>query len=423
MSSSSDILPWTLAALLFLTGCAGAYYVAVCLAAVRFLNDRSRFRSLKKLPGHAFPPISILKPVDGSDSDFYENIRSHALQNYPNFELLFGAADAADPALGVVDRLSREFPHLRIQAFVCDGSGPGNRKVQRLERLEREARFEFLLVNDADIRVDPNYLREVVRPFLEPAQGPGVGLVSCPYRARPGGTFASLLESLSVSAEFQSQVLLTRLLGQVRFALGATMLFRRRDLDRAGGFRALTPYLADDYQLGNRIAALGLDVVIGTHPVEIVLGDDGWREVWRRQLRWSRTVRACRPAGHLGLLFTHGSLWSLLCLAAAIGSGSFPLAAAIPGTVLILRLLAAWLIGGRCMGSSTAAGRPYLVFLADGLSFAAWLSSFFTQRIWWRKRYLRIDRDGRIVDESPAAKKEQRGRAAQQKNSDASHTG
>lgn len=397
MSGITETLHWILPALLFLTVCSAAYYFAVCLAALRFLSDQSHIASSKTVPDQTFPPISILKPVDGADPGFYENIRSHALQDYPRFELLFGAAEAEDPAIEAVERLAREFPRLRIEAFICDCSGPGNRKVQRLERLEREARFEFLLVNDADVRVDRNYLREVVQPLLDSAQGPRVGLVSCPYRARPGRTLASLVESMSVSAEFQSQVLLTRFLRKVRFALGATMLFRRRDLDRVGGFRALTPYLADDYQLGSRISALGLDVVISTHPVEIALGDDGWREVWRRQLRWSRTIRACRPGGHLGLVFTQGSLWSLLCLAVAVASGSSPLAATIPGAVLTMRLLTAWLVGGRCMGSSTAATRPYLVFLADGLSFGAWLASFFARRVYWRSRYLRIGRDGRIV--------------------------
>lgn len=400
MSGTSDILRWILPALLLLTICSAAYYFAVCLAALRFLNDLSRARSANKDTPDEFPPISILKPVDGADPGFYENIRSHALQDYPNFELLFGAADAADPALDPVRRLAREFPHLRIEALVCDCSGPGNRKVQRLERLAQEARFEFLLVNDADIRVDQNYLREAVRPFLDRARGARVGLVSCPYRARPGGTFASLIEALSISAEFQGQVLLTRLLGQVRFALGATMLFRRRDLDRVGGFGALTPYLADDYQLGNRISALGLDVVISTRPVEIALGADGWREIWRRQLRWSRTIRACRPGGHFGLFFTHGTLWSLFCLAAAVVSAAPPLAATIPAAVLLLRVLTAWLVGARCMGSIATARRFYLVFLADGLSFAAWAASFFTRRVSWRGRSLRIGRDGRIVDES-----------------------
>jgi ceramide glucosyltransferase len=398
VSAISEIVSFVLPALLVLTACSAAYYIAVCLAALRFLSDQSRILTASD-PGGALPPISILKPIDGADPGFYDNIRSHALQDYPNFELLFGAADAADPAIEAVERLAREFPHLRIKAFVCDCSGPGNRKVRRLERLAREARFEFLLVNDSDISVGEDYLREVVRPFLDPRRGPQVGLVTCPYRARPGGTFASLLESLAVSAEFQGQVLLIRFLGKVRFALGATMLFRRRDLDRAGGFPALTPYLADDYQLGNRIAALGLDVVISPYPVEIVLGDDGWREVWRRQLRWSRTIRACRPGGHFGLLFTQGSLWCVLCLAAALASGASPLSITIPAAVLLLRVLTAWLIGGRCLGSSDAARRPYLVLLADGVSFAAWFMSFFTRRVSWRSRSLRIGRAGRIVEE------------------------
>ncbi len=405
MSGNGYVLPWVLLPLLILTACAAAYYFAVCLAALRFLDDRARALAAEPQPIEAYPPISILKPVDGADPDFYENIRTHALQDYPNFELLFGAADPADPALAAVERLAREFPALRIEAFVCDCTDPGNRKVQRLARLAQEARFEFLLVNDSDIRVDEDYLREVAAPLVDPEHGARVGLVTCPYRARPGATVASRLEALAISAEFQSQVLLTRFLGQVRFALGATMLFRRRDLERIGGFEALTPYLADDYQLGNRIAALGLEVAIHPYPVEIVLGNDGWREVWQRQLRWSRTVRACRPAGHFGLIFTQGSLWSLLCLAAALACGAPPIALTIPAAVLLLRVLTAWLIGGRCMGATLVARRLYLMLPADALSLATWLFSLFTRRVNWRNRSLKVGAGGRIVEEAGVHRK------------------
>jgi ceramide glucosyltransferase len=208
---------------------------------------------------------------------------------------------------------------------------------------------------------------------------------------------------LSISAEFQGQVLLTRLVKQVDFALGGTMLFRRSDLERIGGFHVLVPYLADDYQLGNRILKLGLELVISTHPVEIALGDDGWREVWRRQRRWSKTIRACRPGGHFGLLFTQATLWSGLCLAAAAGSGASGIAVAVPVATLLLRLFAAWLVATRCLGSQTAAGDLYGMFVADGLSFAAWCGSFFTRRVFWRNRWLEIGPEGRIIGESSSA--------------------
>jgi ceramide glucosyltransferase len=402
VSAVTHLPTWALPALLFLCACSAAYYLAVCLAAVRFHTIRQRTHEEPELPRSEWPPLSILKPVDGADPGFYENIRSHAQQDYPHFELLFAAADSDDPALEAVRRLAREFPQLRIEPFVCGSMGPGNRKAQLLEALEREARFEFLLVNDSDIRVEPGYLRDIAGAFLHPARGPRTGLVTCPYRARPGGTLPSLLEALAISAEFQSQVLLARLLRQVDFALGATMLFRRRDLQRIGGFRALVPYLADDYRLGNSITKLGLAVAISSHPVEIALGDDGWREVWRRQLRWSRTIRACRPAGHLSLFFAQGTVWSLLSLASLPGSGFSPLTAAIPGAALVLRLIAAWLVGWRCLGSAAVRGNLPRMFLADLLSFAAWLGSFFTRRVCWRNRLLGISRDGRILDDQPA---------------------
>jgi ceramide glucosyltransferase len=207
-------------------------------------------------------------------------------------------------------------------------------------------------------------------------------------------------------AEFQGQLILTRLLRQVDFALGATMLFRRGDLERIGGFSTLVPYLADDYQLGNRIQRLGLDLVISTHAVEIALGDDGWREVWQRQLRWSRTIRACRPGGHFGLFFTQTTLWSLLCLATVAGTAPAPTILAVPCAALLLRLLAAWLVGWRCLGSRAVARRLYWMFFADGLAFAAWCGSFFTRRVHWRNRVLEIGRDGRIAGELSSAANE-----------------
>jgi ceramide glucosyltransferase len=176
------------------------------------------------------------------------------------------------------------------------------------------------------------------------------------------------------------------------------MLFRRNDLRRLGGFGSLVPYLADDYRLGKGISRMGLDLVVSTHPVEITLADDGWREVWRRQLRWSKTIRACRPLGHFGLLFTQGSIWGLLCLVSTTICGCSPRVALFPTAVLTLRLAAALLVGWWCLGSKAVAGGLPLMFLADGLSWAAWLGSFFTRRVYWGGRLLRISPDGRILN-------------------------
>jgi ceramide glucosyltransferase len=290
-------------------------------------------------------------------------------------------ADPHDPAIGLIQDLSRQFPDRRIEVFVCECSPDGNSKVQRLERLAREARYDTLLVNDSDVCVGPHYLRTVVGPLADPA----TGLVTCLYRARPGGTLPSLLEALWISAEFQAQVLLARAFQGARFALGATMALRRRDLERIGGFAALRPYLADDYQLGSRIAGLRLKVVVSPYVVEIQHPPDGWRDVWRRQLRWSRTVRASRPRGHTGLLMTHGTVWSLLALGLASAAGHRMLALASLAC-LGLRLGAAWFVGWKRLGSRQVRRYLLLMPLADLLSFGAWLGSFFTNVVYWRGR-------------------------------------
>lgn len=396
MTAWSEVSAWACAAFLLLTAFSGFYYLGVCGACRRFLHERRRADQLAKPVESEFPPVSILKPVAGADPAFYENIRSHALLDYPQFELLFGAADPHDPALEAVARLAREFPGRRIESFVCDCRAPGNPKVLRLERLEQEARFDLLLVNDSDIQVDRDYLRRVVQPFLDPQRGARVGLVSCPYRARPRGTTASLLESLCISAGFQSQVLLARVTERVRWALGATMAVRRRELEQVGGFHTLAPYLADDYRLGHEVSALGKEVVISTHAVEIQLGSDGWSEVWRRQLRWSRTVRACRPGGHAGLFLTQGWLWAPLCLAALWIAGWPAAWGLLPIAVLVLRLAAAWLTGWSCLRSEAVRRHLWWVFGADVLSFAVWLASFFVRQVHWRNKVLKIGKDGRI---------------------------
>jgi len=246
----------------------------------------------------------VLKPLSGSAPCLYENLRSHALQDYPEYELLFGVSDGGGAAVAAADRLAREFPRLRIEVVECGSLPEGNPKVFILEKLAAQARYDLLLVNDGDIRVGSGYFRRIVRDLSRH----GVGLVSCLYRARPGGTFPSLIEALWISAEHQWQVLLGRSLHGMRFALGATMLLRRGDLARIGGFQRIGPFLADDYVLGNLIASSGLNVALSGYAVETLLPADSWKAVWRHLLRWSRTIRVMRPWGHAGLIVTHGTV-------------------------------------------------------------------------------------------------------------------
>ncbi|MFN0166865.1 MAG: bacteriohopanetetrol glucosamine biosynthesis glycosyltransferase HpnI [Bryobacteraceae bacterium] len=357
---------------------AGGYY-AIALAAgiVRRIGRR------KEANPSYLPPISILKPLRGRDPRFLEALRSHASQDYPEFELVFGVSDPADPALADIEILRREYPELRIVVVQSVTDAP-NRKVGVLIDLALEARHPVLLVSDSDIRVDPGYLREVVGPLYRPE----TGVVTCLYRAT-AESLPARFEALGVSTEFAPSVLVAPLAGVSGFALGSTMVFRAADLERAGGFAALAGYLADDYHLGRILSGLGLRVHLSHTVVETCLSGSGWSEVWRHALRWSRTIRMSRPAGYYGYLATQATFWALLALIAGHPG--------VASAVMAVRLAAAWVVGSIVLKDPNAARLLWLIPLRDLWGFAIWLAGLFGDSVEWRGLRLRLTSRGRIL--------------------------
>ncbi len=336
-----------------------------------------RFRRRATVPDFR-PPVSILKPVKGRDPSFYEAIRSHAAQQYGEFEILFGVADPDDPAVADVARLMAEFPAIPIRVVLTENDA-ANRKAGSLEILSREARYPVMLVNDGDILVEPDYLSRVLS-LLEDV---GVGMVTCLYRGR-GASLPARAEALGIATEFAPSVLVARLLSSTGFALGSTMAFRRRELEAIGGFAAIRDYLADDYQLGARIAALGKRVAMADTVVETHLGAGTWSEVWAHQVRWSRTIRISRTAGYFGYVVTQATVW---CIVAA---------------VLGHPLIAAAGLGVR-LGAAAAAARVLksrisliAVPFRDLFGAAVWCAGLVGNHVEWRGTRFRLYPDGRI---------------------------
>ncbi|MFB3777786.1 MAG: ceramide glucosyltransferase, partial [Bryobacteraceae bacterium] len=260
----------------FLVAAAAAYQLLALVSALRHMAKKDRAPS-------ALPPVSILKPVRGLDPHFGEAIRSHALLDYPEYEVLFGVADPSDPAVGEIRRLIESYPEHPLR-LVTVSTQAANGKVGALLDLAKEARYPLLLVNDSDIHVPPDYLRRIVPPLEDPA----AGMVTCLYRAA-SDDWPGRWEALGIATDFAAGVLVAPLVGVREFGLGSTLLFRAADLEAIGGFAALADYIADDYQLARRITGLGRRVELSRLVVTTWLSGRTWGEVWRHQARWART--------------------------------------------------------------------------------------------------------------------------------------
>jgi len=352
--------------LLALAAIAAAYQILAILACV--------FRGRAKMPAKSSGPVSVLKPVRGVDPGFRDAIRSHTVLR-GDYEFLCGVSQPNDPSLPLL----REFFRVRV---VDSDTPAANAKVGVLIDLAAAARYPILVVNDADIRVAPDYLMRVTAPLADPR----VGLVTCLYRP-VGDSFAARFEGLGVATDFAPSALVARLLGVDEFAMGSTLAFRREDLDRIGGFAAVADYLADDYQVGHRIHALGLKCVLSDVVVETHLGG-GWRQVWQHQVRWARTIRVSRFGGYLGLPITNATLWS----AVAVAWGRWDLGVEL----LVIRLAMAFASGWGVLRSRDVLYLWWLVPARDLFGFAVWAAGLFGDSVVWRGKRLRLDRDGRI---------------------------
>ena len=372
-------------------GClSSSIYYLICLWSVRaFLRER-REAGVAVHPPQAFPPVSILKPLKGTDPDIYESFRSHCLQDYPAYEIIFGVSDPDDAAVASVQQLQREFPERAIRLVVSPNNLGANVKVSNLEQMLPAARFEHLLVNDSDIRVDRDYLRRVIAPLADER----VGMLTCLYRGVAAPTLGSQLESLGISTDFCAGVLVARQLeGGLRFGLGSTLAFRRTDLDRIGGFHSIVDYLADDYELGKRIAGLGLRVVLSDVVVETHLPAYDLRGFLAHQLRWARGVRDSRAGGYIGLVSTYGLMWVLLALVAAHAA---PWSWAVLGATVFLRTAVALAVGRAVLDDRQLLGNLWLLPVRDLVAVAVWAASFAGHTVTWRGDRFEL-KNGRLI--------------------------
>jgi ceramide glucosyltransferase len=389
---------------------AGAYQVIATIACLTRRGQGTGARGQHE-------GVSILKPIRGLDDGLREAIASHAallresasrasVERTPSrsrleeCELLCGVTSMDDPAVALLREFSREFSNIRV--IECHTRTP-NGKVGVLMDLAAEARYPILIVNDADIRVEPDYLSRVTAPLEDPR----VGLVTCLYRVTsdksPGvdhttrSTFPARFEGLGVSTDFAPSALVARMVGVDEFAMGSTMAFRRTDLERITsetasstlrGFAAIADYLADDYQLGHKIHALGLKCVLSDVIVETRLSG-GWSGIWQHQVRWARTIRVSKFGGYLGIPITNATLWAVIAAVA----GEWRIALALVAARLLMAIESGWFV----MRSREVLRLWWAIPLRDLYAAAVWCAGLFGNSVMWRGRRLKLDREGRIV--------------------------
>ena len=378
---------FVLGLLLLLSLSAIAYYGYAIYAANKFFAHSPVY-------DEAFhPAVSILRPICGIDSKTYQNLASFCQQEYPEYQIIFGVQDPQDPSMEVVRQLIKDFANLDIQVTASLYSFGANRKVSNLAHAVTKAKYDILLLADSDVRVEPDYLRRVIQPLSDPA----VGVVTCLYRSIAQG-WVTTIEALSTPTEFLPGVLVSTALEGIKFAMGQTIVIRRSVLEEIGGFAAIADYLADDFQLGFLSTQAGYKVVLSDYLIDHVMPQSAIAVSIHRQTRWLVGIRASRPWGYIGLIFTHGTVTSLLFLLATGGS---VLGWSVLSVAWVMRLAMAWFVGIRCLGDPVAQKLFWLVPLRDGISFVLWGYSLIGNTVEWRDRQFRLTRSGKLIALNP----------------------
>jgi ceramide glucosyltransferase len=360
------------------------YYVLVLFSAWRY------FAIPLAAPDSGFcPPVSILKPVRGLDPDANTNLVSFCQLDYPEYEIVFCIDGDDEPVVAAIEELKLAFPKRSIRALHGSGRFATNDKVAKLVRLVNEAAYETVVISDSDVRVRPDYLRQVTAPLRDPK----VGAVTCFYVPVGVSSFTDHLQTVGMMSDFYAGILVAWQLDGVKFALGPTIATTRMHLASFGGYAVLENRPADDLLVGRLIAEQGYEVALLRYPVETVSDYQSLRELLHKRLRWVVVMRHMRPWGHLGLLLTQGLPWSLIAVAV---SPTATTAAVYLGGYALLRAAMTWMIGIHGLKQRYLWKELPLIPVWDAVAFSIWLVSFLRSSIRWRGADYYI-RDGQLV--------------------------
>ena len=372
------------------------YYLIVIYSSWRYFRAA---RHSAVLDPDFIPAVSILKPMRGQDPGAYENFASFCCQDYPHYEIILCVDPDDQAVLPIVERLRRNFPERTIRVLYGSGRIATNDKVAKLARLVNEAEHEVVVISDSDVRVRPDYLRQVTAPLARP----GVGAVTCFYVSVEDKTFSDHLQNIGMMSDFYAGILVAWQLDGIKFALGPTIATTRTRLAGFGGYAAIENRPADDLLVGRLIADQGCEVVLLPYTIQTVADYGSFRDLLHKRLRWIVVMRNLRPWGHFGLIFTQGLAWTLAAVAVhptmAVMLGFF-------GVYLLLRLLMTGVIAGWGLRQPGFLKNVWLIPVWDAVACVIWLVSFSRNSIRWRGADYYI-REGQLVPVASSSEKHQ----------------
>lgn len=364
-------------------------FTALVMAGIgRFARRRRRPDAREFLP-----PVTLFKPLHGAEQNLEEHLSTFFEQDYPAYEIIFGARVWSDAGLRIARRVAARYPHIPTKFVLTGEPWYINAKVCTLELMEKSAAYDIFVISDSDVRVTPDYLREVVAPFAEDT----VGAVTCLYRGVADRGLWSKLEATGMSVEMTAGVLVADLIEGMQFTLGPTMAMRRGCVGEIGGFGMLGPYCADDFVLGNEIAAKGHKVVLSTHVIDHIVLNLGFEDSQKHQIRWMKSTRFSRPKGHFGSSLTFSVPFGLLAGAAALLLHHPWLGLALLGYSIAARMLMAAAIGAAVVEERHLLRTTLLFPLRDLFGFFYWAASYAGSTIVWRNQLYRLTHGGRML--------------------------
>jgi ceramide glucosyltransferase len=369
-------------------------FAAIVLGAVYgYIKERRHaLAQILQRPGFT-PPLTLLKPLHGAEPGLEADLETFFQQDYPAYEILFCARAQEDAGLATARRVAARHPEVPVKFLFTGEPRYINAKAASMEAMEAAAAHDILVISDSDVRVTPDYLRAVALPFVDPR----VGGLTCPYRgvAIEGGLWARL-EAVGMSVEMNSGVLAARAMEGMQFVLGPTMAFRRQTIHRMGGFKVTADYCADDFILGNETFKSGETVILSHHAIDHMVINSDFLDSMKHQVRWMKSTRFSRPAGHFATALSFSVPYGLLALAAAAALGHLRIGLVLFAWSILTRLALAIAVGRTVTGDQSWFGLLVLYPLRDLMGFAFWAASYWGSRVLWRGRVFELLPGGKM---------------------------